>query len=143
MNLNGIRGLAYRNRVAQVRCITVVHLRQDEARTIAAGLRWVAVNLAALDDEQHQQPLATCIDTEMEALRRMDIWVSAPAGNNNYTQGISWPACQKLCMGIGATQPGTCSGVLAINFASTDFATNTIRLELDTSLVPEFNLSTG
>jgi hypothetical protein len=28
---------------------------------------------------------------------------------------------------------------LAINFASTDFSTNTIRLELDTSLVPEFN----
>ncbi len=41
LNFEGRRGLAYRNRVAHVRFITVVHLRQDESQTIAAGLRWV------------------------------------------------------------------------------------------------------
>lgn len=115
-NLNGVRGLAWRNRVAHVRCATIVHLRQDESQTIAAGLRWVrdraadlnitAVNLSVLDDQQHQQPMPTVIDVELEQLRAMNIWVSAPAGNHHYTDGISWPACQPHCFGIGGTTPG-------------------------------------
>ncbi len=116
INLDGTRGLAYRNSVAQVLCITVVHLRQDESQTIATGLRWVAdnaerlnitaVNLSALDDKEHQAPVPTAIDAELQTLRQMQIWVSAPTGNNNHTQGISWPACQPYCFGIGATIPG-------------------------------------
>ena len=116
INLDGTRGLAYRNRVAQVRCVTVVHLRQDEAPSIAAGLHWVAdnakrlnitaINLSPLDDIAHQKPIATAIDAELETLRRMHIWVSAPAGNNGHTEGISWPACQPHCFGIGASKPG-------------------------------------
>jgi hypothetical protein len=116
MNVNGIRGVAYNNFVAQVRCVTVVHLRQDESRTMAAGLRWVrenherlritAVNLSPLDDQRHQQPVPTAIDAELLALRRLGIWVSAPCGNHHYTDGISWPACQPDCFAIGATVPG-------------------------------------
>lgn len=115
MDLDGVRGLAYGNRVAQVRCVTVVHLRQDESQSMAAGLRWVAdnarrlditaVNLSPLDDQAHQEPVPTAIDAELERLRRLHIWVSAPAGNNHHTHGISWPACQPACMGIGATRP--------------------------------------
>jgi len=116
LNLNGVRGVAYFNFVAHVRCVTVVHLRQDESKTMAAGLRWVrenherynitSVNLSPLDDERHQQPVPTAIDGELKALRRLGIWVSAPAGNHHYTDGISWPACQPDCFGIGATVPG-------------------------------------
>ncbi len=116
MNLNGTRGLAYRNCVAQVRCATIVHLRQDESPSIAAGLRWVAnnarrlkitaVNLSVLDDTEHKKPVPTAIDAELETLRQMHIWVSAPAGNNEHTEGISWPACQEYCIGIGATRLG-------------------------------------
>ena len=116
LNLEGRRGLAYRNRVAHVRCITVVHLRQDESQTIAAGLRWVqrnarrlnitAVNLSALDDVEHRDPRPTAIDAELAVLREMNVWVGAPSGNNHHTRGISWPACQEHCMAIGATQPG-------------------------------------
>ena len=39
-------------------------------------------------------------------LRQQNIWVSAPCGNHHYTDGISWPACQPDCFGIGATIPG-------------------------------------
>lgn len=123
LNLNGVRGVAYNNSVAQVRCVTVVHLHQEgtrslaeEAQTMAAGLRWVrerarklgitAVNLSPLDDEQHRTPMPTVVDAELRALRRLGIWVSAPAGNHHYTDGISWPACQPDCFGIGATVPG-------------------------------------
>ena len=116
LDLDGVRGLAYGNRVAQVRCVTVVHLRQDEAQSMAAGLGWAAdnaerlnitaVNLSPLDDRAHREPVPTAIDAELERLRRMGIWVSAPAGNNGHTDGISWPACQPACFGIGATRPG-------------------------------------
>lgn len=37
----------------------------------------------------------------------MNIWVSAPCGNNGYIHGISWPACQPGCFAIGAVMPGT------------------------------------
>lgn len=116
INLNGVRGLAWRNTVAHVRCATVVHLRQDESQTIAAGLRWVqdnakrlnitAVNLSVLDDQQHTEAMPTAIDAELQTLNQMNIWVSAPCGNHNYIDGISWPACQPACVGVGATKPG-------------------------------------
>ena len=32
--------------------------------------------------------------------------MSAPAGNHNFTKGISWPACQPNCFAIGAVKPG-------------------------------------
>lgn len=115
-NYQGVRGVAYNNFVAHVRCVTVVHLRQDESRAIAAALQWVAehhqkynitaVNLAALDDERHSAPVQTVIDAELQSLRELGIWVSAPAGNHHYTDGISWPACQPDCFGIGAVVPG-------------------------------------
>ncbi len=117
LNLGGVHGLAWANCVAHVRCVTVVHLRQDESVSIAAGLRWVrdnhqrlhitAVNLSPLDDQRHQQPVPTVVDAELRALQELNIWVSAPAGNNEYTDGISWPACQPDCVGVGATDPET------------------------------------
>lgn len=115
-NLNGVRGVAYNNFVAQVRCVSVVHLKQDESKTMAAALRWVidnrkrlnitAVNLSPLDDQRHKEPVPTVIDSELAELRRLGIWVSAPAGNHHYTDGIGWPACQDDCFGIGGTIPG-------------------------------------
>lgn len=117
LNHEGTLGVAYNNHVAQVRCVTIVHLAgQAEAGTMAAGLRWVmehgeehnitAVNLSPLDDERHREPVATEIDAPLEALREQGIWVSAPGGNHGYIDGISWPACQPHCYGIGATVPG-------------------------------------
>lgn len=114
-NLDGVHGLAWANHVAHVRCVTVVHLRQDESHSLAAGLRWVwehherlsitAVNLSPLDDEAHPHPVPTVADAPLRALQEADIWVSAPAGNNDHTDGISWPACQPDCVGVGATHP--------------------------------------
>jgi len=114
--LDDTRGVAYHNHVAHVRCVSVVHLRKDESHTMAEGLKWVAenhqrlnitaVNLAPLDDEQHQLPVPSVIDEQLARLRGLGIWVSAPAGNHHYTDGISWPACQPGCFGIGATIPG-------------------------------------
>ena len=116
MNLNGVHGVAYNNFVAHVRCVTVVHLKQDESRTMAAALRWVrenqerlhitAVNLAPLDDQWHREPVPTAIDAELRALRQLGIWVSGPTGNGHHTDGISWPACQPDCFAIGGTVPG-------------------------------------
>jgi len=116
LNHNGVLGVAYNDSVAYVRCITIVHLRQDESRTLAAGLDWVVrqhkrygittVNLSPVDDQRHREPWPTAIDAELRALRTLGIWVSAPCGNNNYTDGISWPACQPDCFAIGATRPG-------------------------------------
>ncbi|MBT4140402.1 MAG: hypothetical protein HOE48_21000 [Candidatus Latescibacteria bacterium] len=114
---DGVYGIAYNNFVAQVRCVTVVHLDgQHEAPTMAAALQWVldehekynitTVNLSPLDDEQHREPVSTAIDAKLAALREQGIWVSAPCGNHHYTDGISWPACQIHCFGIGATIPG-------------------------------------
>ncbi|MBI3986573.1 MAG: S8/S53 family peptidase [Lentisphaerae bacterium] len=112
----GILGVAYNDFVAHVRCVTVVHLAQDESATMAAALQWVieqhrrynitTVNLAPLDDQRHTEPVPTVIDDALLALRKLDIWVSAPCGNHHYTDGISWPACQPYCFGIGGTIPG-------------------------------------
>lgn len=117
LNHEGVRGVAYDNHVAQVRCVTIVHLSgQGEAPTMAGGLEWVvahaqelnitAVNLSPLDDERHRKPVPTAIDAPLERLRERGIWVSAPCGNHHYTDGISWPSCQPHCFGIGATIPG-------------------------------------
>jgi hypothetical protein len=114
LNYNGVLGVAYNDYVAQVRCVTVVHLRKDESQTIADGLQWVidhhkeynitAVNLSPLDDKPHAEPVPTVIDAKLKALRELNIWVSAPCGNNGHTHGISWPACQPDCYAIGATK---------------------------------------
>lgn len=109
------RGLAYNNFVAHVRCVTVVRIRDDESRSIADGLRWVienherlnitSVNLAPVDGQKHRAPIPTVIDEPLRALRQLGIWVSAPCSNNQFTDGISWPACAEDCFAIGATKP--------------------------------------
>ena len=116
LNFQGVRGVAYDNSVAQVRCISVVHLEKDESATMAAGLQWViehqseynitAVNLSPVDDQRHREPVPTAIDEKLKHLRDLNVWVSAPCGNHHYTDGISWPACQPHCFAIGATVPG-------------------------------------
>jgi hypothetical protein len=116
INHNGVLGVAYNNQVAQVRSNTIVHLRQDESETIACALQWVinnrerynitTVNLAAVDDQPHREPMPTAIDDKLLQLRQLGVWVSAPCANNGYTDGISWPACQPHCFAIGATVPG-------------------------------------
>jgi hypothetical protein len=130
LNHQGVCGIACNDSVAQVRCVTVVHLQgQAEAPTIARALDWVlahharygitAVNLSPLDDERHAAPVPTAIDAPLKALRRQGIWVSAPCGNHHYTDGISWPACQPDCFAIGATVPGRHEAHLD-RFANTD-----------------------
>lgn len=117
LNLDGVCGIACNNHVAHVRCVPVVHLQgRKESGSIAAGLRWVlenrerlnitAVNLSPLDDEAHGTAVSTEIDEVLASLRRADVWVSAPCGNHDFAEGISWPACQPDCFGIGATVPG-------------------------------------
>jgi hypothetical protein len=59
-----------------------------------------------VDDQAHAEPAATEIDSKLAELRKRDIWVSAPAGNHNFANGISWPACQPNCFAIGAVKPG-------------------------------------
>src|SRR5262245_1079859 len=41
LNHESTLGVAYNDFVAHVRCVTIVHLRQDESATMAAGLQWV------------------------------------------------------------------------------------------------------
>jgi len=116
LNYQGVWGVAHDNSVAQVRCVSVVHLERDESVSMAAGLQWVvdhheqhgitAVNLSPLDDQRHREPVATAIDGKLQALRQLGIWVSAPCGNHGYADGISWPACQPDCFAIGGTVPG-------------------------------------
>jgi hypothetical protein len=117
LNHRGVNGIAYNNFVAQVRCVTQVHLQeQHEASTMAVAMQWVldnhekynitTVNLSPLDDERHREPVSTPIDEMLVALREQNIWVSSPCGNHHYTDGISWPACQPYCFSIGATIPG-------------------------------------
>jgi hypothetical protein len=87
-----------------------------DSKTLAAGLQWVidhhakhritAINLAPVDDLEHAEPVPTEIDDKLRRLRELGIWVSAPAGNHAFTNGISWPACQPNCFAIGAVRPG-------------------------------------
>jgi hypothetical protein len=116
LNYQGVWGVAHDNSVAQVRCVSVVHLERDESESMTAGLQWVvdhherygitAVNLSPLDDQRHRKPVATAVDGKLHMLRQLGIWVSAPCGNHGYADGISWPACQPDCFAIGGTVPG-------------------------------------
>ena len=117
LNYEGRHGVAFNNQVAQVRAVSVVHLRKDESQTLARALEWVlenrekygitAVNLSALDDQEHTAPMPTLIDEPLKKLREAGVWVSAPCGNNNFVKGISWPASAEYCFAIGATNPYT------------------------------------
>ena len=112
----GICGVAYQNQTAQIRSCTIVHLPKIEGEdvTLARALDWVAehaeeynitaVNLSALDDREHTSPVPTVLDLPLRRLREMNIWVSAPCGNNQHTNGISWPACQEDCFAIGSVK---------------------------------------
>ena len=70
----------------------------------------LAVVIAAVALTRHGNDRATPVPTEIDAkltkLRELGIWVSAPAGNHNFTTGISWPASQPDCFAIGAVKPG-------------------------------------
>jgi hypothetical protein len=115
-NYNGKWGVAYNNQVAVIRGLECCHCQIADSKTLAAGLKWIVenhrvyrittVNLAPVDDLAHGEPVATEIDPQLAALRRQNVWVSAPAGNHHFTTGISWPACQPNCFAIGAVRTG-------------------------------------
>lgn len=116
LNYKGRRGVAYNNQVAVIRALECCHCNVSDGKTVAAGLQWIidkhgqyritTVNLAPVDDKAHNKPVATAIDAKLARLRKLGIWVSAPSGNHNFTNGISWPACQPNCFAIGAVRPG-------------------------------------
>lgn len=116
VNYKGKRGVAFNNQVAVVRALECCHCHVSDSKTLAAGLQWVidhhlkhrisAINLAPVDDLEHAEPVPTEIDATLKRLRELNIWVSAPAGNHAFTNGISWPACQPNCFAIGAVRPG-------------------------------------
>lgn len=116
VNYKGKLGVAFNNQVAVVRALECCHCNVSDNKTLAAGLQWVidnhekhhitAINLAPVDDLEHAAPVATEIDAKLKRLRELGIWVSAPAGNHDFTKGISWPACQPNCFAIGAVRPG-------------------------------------
>ncbi|NQV25128.1 MAG: S8 family serine peptidase [Rhodopirellula sp.] len=112
LNFGGKWGVAYNNQIAVIRALECCHCKVSDGVTVAAGLQWIidhhrkyritTVNLAPVDDKAHDTPVATAIDEKLAQLRELGVWVSAPAGNHNYTNGISWPACQPNCFAIGA-----------------------------------------
>ncbi|MBI5757262.1 MAG: S8 family serine peptidase [Planctomycetales bacterium] len=116
LNYQGKWGVAYNNQVAVIRGLECCHCKVADGKTLAAGLQWIVdhhekynittVNLAPVDDQAHDQPVATEIDDKLSELRKRGIWVSAPTGNHGFTTGISWPSCQPNCFAIGAVQPG-------------------------------------
>ena len=116
VNYGGKWGVAYNNQVAVIRALECCHCKIADGKTMAAGLQWIidnhkryritTVNLAPVDDLAHDKPVATAIDDKLAKLRQLGIWVSAPTGNHNFTDGISWPACQLNCFAIGAVRPG-------------------------------------
>jgi len=115
LNYGGKRGVAYNDQVAVIRALECCHCNVSDGMTVAAALQWIienheryritTVNLAPVDDKAHDSPVATDIDEKLAVLRELGIWVSAPAGNHNFTEGISWPACQPNCFAIGAVRP--------------------------------------
>lgn len=115
LNHGGKWGVAYNNQVAVIRALECCHCKTADSKTLAAGLQWIidnhtkyritTVNLAPVDDQEHAEPVPTEIDDKLNELRRLGIWVSAPAGNHNFTKGISWPASQPNCFAIGAVRP--------------------------------------
>ena len=116
VNYNGKWGVAYNNQVAVIRALECCHCNVRDGKTVAAALQWIidnhkkyritTVNLAPVDDKPHSKPVATEIDGKLVQLRKLGIWVSAPAGNHNFTNGISWPASQPNCFAIGAVKKG-------------------------------------
>ncbi|MSO21681.1 MAG: hypothetical protein EXQ58_00195 [Acidobacteria bacterium] len=123
LNYQGKWGVAFNNQIAPIRALRCVGGRckepvtaERDAESLAAGLRWVianhakynitAVNLSPGDGQRHQQPVPTAIDEPLKQLKKLGIWVSSPCGNVKQSEGISWPACQPDCFGIGATKPG-------------------------------------
>ena len=116
VNYGGKWGVAYNNQLAVIRALECCHCNVSDGKTVAAALQWIienhkqyritTVNLAPVDDKAHASPVATAIDEKLSKLRELGIWVSAPAGNHNFTNGISWPACQPNCFAIGAVHQG-------------------------------------
>ncbi len=116
LNFLGRRGVAYNDQVAVIRALECCHCNVADHVTLAKGLEWVidhhtkhritTVNLAPVDDLEHGEPVSTNIDAPLSRLRELGIWVSAPAGNHDFSKGISWPACQPNCFAIGAVRPG-------------------------------------
>ena len=116
VNYNGKWGVAYNNQVAIIRALECCHCNTRDGKTVAAALQWIidnhkkyritTVNLAPVDDKPHSKPVATEIDAKLVQLRKLGIWVSAPSGNHNFTNGISWPASQPNCFAIGAVKKG-------------------------------------
>jgi hypothetical protein len=115
VNHEGLRGVAYNNQIAIVRSLECCHGSLADSVPLARALQWVidhhrehkitTVNLAPVDDQAHAVPVPSAIDAKLTELRALGIWVSAPAGNHNFTTGISWPASQPDCWAIGAVQP--------------------------------------
>ena len=116
LNYGGKRGVAFNNQLAIVRSLECCHGKIADSASLARALQWViehhaehaitTVNLAPVDDQAHAAPVPTEIDTKLTALRKLGIWVSAPAGNHHFKTGISWPASQPDCFAIGAVTPG-------------------------------------
>ena len=116
LNYGGKWGVAYNNQIAVIRALECCHCNVSDAETVAKALQWIidnhrkyritTVNLAPVDDKAHAAPIATAIDRKLAKLRQLGIWVSAPTGNHNFTDGISWPSCQPNCFAIGAVRPG-------------------------------------
>ena len=116
VNHAGKLGVAFNDQVAVIRALEGCHCNVKDSKTLAAGLRWIidhhqefritTVNLAPVDDLEHSAPVPTEIDAELRKLRDLGIWVSAPAGNHAFANGISWPACQPFSFAIGAVTPG-------------------------------------
>ncbi len=116
VNDAGKRGVAFNNQLAIVRSLECCHCKLSDSASLARALQWVidhhaehhitTVNLAPVDDLEHAAPVPTEIDEKLSQLRTLGIWVSAPAGNHNFTKGISWPASQPNCFAIGAVAPG-------------------------------------
>ncbi len=116
LNYNGKWGVAYNNQVAVIRALECCHCNVKDHESLAKGLAWVAanhekfgittVNLAPVDDLEHGHPIPTNIDAPLKELRKLGIWVSAPAGNHAFTKGISWPSCQPNCVAVGAVTTG-------------------------------------
>ncbi|MBA4016262.1 MAG: hypothetical protein C0483_03645 [Pirellula sp.] len=117
VNYGGKRGVAYENQIAIVRSLECCHCKTADGVPLARALQWVidnhakynitTVNLAPVDDQEHAEPVPTDIDSKLAQLRKLGVWVSAPAGNHKFTAGISWPACQPNCFAIGAVSPKT------------------------------------
>lgn len=116
VNFGGKRGVAFNNQLAIVRSLECCHCKLADSAPLARALQWViehhaehritTVNLSPVDDQAHAVPVPTEIDAKLARLRALGIWVSAPAGNHNFTTGISWPASQRDCFAIGAVIPG-------------------------------------